>query len=125
MTHFFYLIRIHLLELVLIILNLFYFIPKTIEWLSWQSGVTMGYIGIGLLFNYLIHIFFITSCYKLVEAFNKNYRLLLLIVLMLLSILSFIFAFRIVEFIVFVPVSIYIFIFYKLFKKIDNQENSR
>ena len=47
-------INLHFLDFLIVLLNIFYFLPKTIEWLNWDSGITMGYVGIELIFNYLI-----------------------------------------------------------------------
>jgi hypothetical protein len=103
----------------IVVVNVFYFIPKTIEWLKWESGITMGYVGIELTFNYVIHIFFIYACVSLICATNKNYSLLLLVSLMILSFLSFFFAFRIISFAVFIFLLLYLFLFYRLFKQIS------
>lgn len=117
-------IRIHIWDFGILILNFLYFIPKTIAWLRWDSGVTMGYVGIELIVNYFIHIFFINSCISLLRILNKNYSLYSLFIIMSIYFVSFIFAFRIIEFIVFVPFLIYIYVFYRLLKKIGVREYS-
>ena len=75
----------------------------------------MGYIGIELIFNYLIHIFFIYSCVSLTKESVKVYILWLLAFGFLIT---FIFAFRILEFLILIPLSFYLYIFIRLFNQI-------
>ena len=83
----------------------------------------MGYVAIELLFNYLCHIFFIFSCISIAETIE--HRLTLLVVFIFLSFVSFILAFRILEYMVLVPAFGYVFIFYILSRGIANIERFR
>jgi len=82
------------------------------------SGVTMGYVAIELIFNYLIHIFFLYACIKLFNTNSKIHKLYILITLGALYLLSFIFAFKIIQLGVFFFLLLYGLLFYKLFKEI-------
>ncbi len=115
-------INLHFLDFLIVLLNIFYFLPKTIEWLNWDSGITMGYVGIELIFNYLIHIFFIYSCNSLLIVFEKKYKLFFFILIYLVSFISFYFSFRIIGFFVFIPILIYIRIFNNLIKNINGDK---
>ena len=108
-------IQVNFWSLFVVVLSFIHFIPKTIECLMSDIGASRGYVAIELLFDYFIHLFFIFNCILLVQASLRNY---LLIILMLLSFLSFIFAFRSMELIVFIPLILYTFIWYFLAKKI-------
>ena len=116
-------IRTYLSSIGILILNICYFIPKTIEWLSWQSGVTMGYVAIELIFNYCIHVFFICSCFSLTNKKNKRFKVFLFVGIAVLFSTSFLFAFRIMEFAIVAIVFGYCFLFYWIFMQLQNNSS--
>ena len=108
----------------IILLNFFYFIPHTAEWLFWKSGITMGYVGIELIGNYCIHMLFIYACFTLIKSNNIIYSFSIGFILAGLSIVSFFLAFRIIDWIVFVFAFLYAGLFCILFSRSANK-NSR
>ncbi len=112
----------------ILIVNLVYFIPKTIKWLAWESGVTMGYVALELSLNYVIHCFLFYSVLSLLYNVDKKYKMLLFSCLVLLFFISFVFAFKIIENIVFAFVLIYSCMTYKIifsYPKIDISKYKR
>ena len=113
-----YYIQTRFFSIGILLLNIFYFIPRTIEWLTWKSGVTMGYVSIELMFNYFIHVFFIYSCLSFLAEVSKQYKLYLLFLLTLSFFMSFFFAYRIIEAVVIIFACGYALLFYYLFRRI-------
>jgi hypothetical protein len=111
-------VRSHFFAIATGLMNLIYFLPCTITWLTWRSGVTMGYVGIELIFNYIIHIFFIYSCISLVV--EGIYRIYFFWALLLIFLASFMFAFRVMQLITFAPLTLYAYIFITLFKQLKD-----
>ena len=107
-----------------VMLNGFYFIPRTIEWLSWKSGVTMAYVGIELIGNYFIHIFFLFACLSLTGTISKSYKLGFLAIFIASLLVSFFFAFRVIEWAILVFVLIYAGLFYKIFTRLKVNDNT-
>jgi len=116
-------IQIHICDFGVLLINIIYFIPKSVNWLMWDSGITIGYVGVELIFNYLIHGFFIYSCISIIKDYYKSYERHFLFIVFIIYLVSFVFAFRIIEFVVFVPVLLYLTFFYRLFIKIKFNES--
>lgn len=101
----------------IILINICFLIPNLVECLIWKSGVTIGYAAIELAFIYIALIFFVIAIISLVEYININFRIHALIITMLLCLVSFIFAFRIISYIMFVFLLLYSILFLKLFRQ--------
>jgi hypothetical protein len=108
-----------LIEYSNISLNIFYFIPNTIIYLNWKSGVTMGYVGMELIFNYLVHIFFITSLFSILRGSLKK---IFLVFTMLLLVISFLFGYKIIDYMIIIPAIGYCLLYFNIYisKTIQN-----
>jgi hypothetical protein len=108
-----------LIEYSNVCINIMYFIPNTIIYLNWKSGVTMGYVGMELIFNYLVHIFFITSLFSILRESLKKY---FLVFSMLSLVISFLFGYKIIEYMIIIPAIGYCLLYYYIYmsKTIQN-----
>ena len=118
MTNFLKFLKENIWAIGLVLVNVFYFLPKTIKWIFWNYLGDEGYGGLFVAVNYVFHIFFVFSFFSLIGKINMGYRLYSLIVLALIAILSIVFAFRDIPVFLCSFLLIYLLVFYKLYKQI-------
>lgn len=117
MIHVLKIVQTKFLSIGIILINICFLIPNLIECLMWKSGVTLGYAAIELVFIYIGMIFFFVAIISLIDVINANYRIHALIITMFLYLISFIFAFRIISYIMFIFLLQYSILFLILFKQ--------
>jgi len=115
-------LQIQFLSIGIILINTFYLIPNFLECLIWKSEVTIGYAAIELIFIYIVLIFFVIAIISLIDGFKINYRVQTLIITMSLFLVSFILAYRVISYIVFIFSLLYAIVFLILFKRARNKK---
>jgi len=101
----------------IILINICFLIPNFVECLTWKSGVTIGYAAIELTFIYISLIFLVIAIISFIEGVNMKIRIHALIVTMFFCLVSFIFAFRIISYFMFVFFLLYSILFIMLFRQ--------
>ena len=124
MVHFLKFLKEYAAAIGVIVVDVIYLLPRTIDWLTWGYSRDPGIWILLVAIHFVLHIFLFLGLLSLVQDAAKIYRLCLLGVLFLIAVISIFAAFRDRQMLLFIFSLWYLFIFFKSYKRITGKNTN-